>query len=89
MLFPAGSHTRTVVVDELRRLGAPLDVVAESHQPEVFREMVGLGSGWTVLPIIQAEHGDRPLAPATGCTTRQLVIATRAGLGPRPGGRRS
>ncbi len=77
VLFPAGSHTRAVVVEALARLGAPLDVAAESHQPEVVREMVRLGSGWTVLPIIQAEHGDRALPPGRPLTTRQLVLATR------------
>ena len=79
VLFPAGSHTRTVVVDELRRLGAPIDVVAESHQPEVLREMVRLGVGWTVLPTEQAEQGDRPLRRSRKLTTRRLVLATRTG----------
>ena len=77
VLFPAGSHTRTVVVDALARLGAPLEVAAESHQPEVVREMVRQGSGWTVLPTIQAERGDRALASGRPLTTRQLVMATR------------
>jgi DNA-binding transcriptional LysR family regulator len=79
VLFPSGSHTRAVVVDLLRRLGAPLDVVAESHQPEVLREMVRLGTGWTVLPVSQAEHGDRPLDGGHLLTTRNLVMATRSG----------
>jgi DNA-binding transcriptional LysR family regulator len=79
VLFPSGSHTRAVIVDLLRRLGAPLDVVAESHQPEVLREMVRLGTGWTVLPVSQAEYGDRPLGTGHRLTTRNLVMATRAG----------
>ena len=79
VLFPAGSHTRNVVVGLLARLGAPLDVVAESHQPDVVREMVLLGNGWTVLPVSQAEHGDRPLRHRVDLTTRQLVLAVRAG----------
>jgi DNA-binding transcriptional LysR family regulator len=79
VLFPSGSHTRSVVVDVLRREGAPLEVVAESHQPEVLREMVRLGTGWTVLPTTQAEHGDRPLASGRPIATRHLVIATRSG----------
>ena len=79
VLFPSGSHTRTVVVGELRRLGAPIDVVAESHQPEVLREMVRLGVGWTVLPTAQAEQGDRPLRRSRKLTTRRLVLATRTG----------
>jgi DNA-binding transcriptional LysR family regulator len=77
VLYPAGSHTRHVVASELRRLGAPLDVVAESHQPEVLREMVRFGAGWTVLPSAQAEDGPRGLAPGRPLTTRQLVVATR------------
>jgi DNA-binding transcriptional LysR family regulator len=77
VLFPAGSHTRTIVAAALARLGAPLEVAAESHQPDVVREMVRLGSGWTVLPTIQAEHGDRALPPGRPLTTRRLVIATR------------
>ena len=78
VLFPTGSHTRSVVVSALAQLGAPIDVAAESHQPDVVREMVRLGSGWTVLPTMQAEHGDRPLAAGRPLTTRQLVIATRS-----------
>jgi len=79
VLFPAGSHTRSVVVDALSSLGAPLDVVAESHQPEVLREMVRLGTGWTVLPVSQAEHGGRPLDRGRPITERRLVVARRRG----------
>lgn len=78
VLFPAGSHTRALVVAELRRLGAPIEVVAESHQPEVLREMVRLGGGWTVLPSAQAEDGHRALGAGRVITTRQLVLATRS-----------
>lgn len=79
VLFPAGSHTRGLVATELRRLGAPIEVVAESHQPEVLREMVRLGAGFTVLPSAQAEDGARPLDHGRPLVTRQLVIATHAG----------
>ncbi|WP_239488893.1 LysR family transcriptional regulator [Luteitalea sp. TBR-22] len=84
VLFPAGSHTRALVVAELRRLGAPLEVVAESHQPEVLREMVRLGAGWTVLPAAQAEDGHRPLQGGRALVTRQLVLATRDSAAPDP-----
>ncbi len=77
VLFPSGSHTRDVVTAALARLGAPLEVAAESHQPEVVREMVRMGSGWTVLPTSQAERGDRALTGGRPLTTRQLVMATR------------
>lgn len=77
LLYPSNSHTRQVVVAELRRLGAPIDVVAESHQPEVLREMVRFGAGWTVLPSVQAEAGPRGLHGGRPLTSRQLVVATR------------
>ncbi len=79
VLFPEGSHTRSLVEAALRALGAPLDVVGESHQPEVLREMVRLGAGWAVLPSSQAEYGDRALGNGLALTTRRLVIAQRAG----------
>ena len=75
VLFPRGSHTRAVVEEELRRRGAPVEVVAESHQPEVLREMVRLGVGWTVLPEVQA--GRRRDGPVLA--TRRLVLARRSG----------
>jgi DNA-binding transcriptional LysR family regulator len=79
VLFPRDSHTRHLIAGELRRRGAPLEVVAESHQPEVLREMVQLGMGWTVLPGAQAEHGERPLGAGTPLVTRRLVLARRSG----------
>ena len=79
VLFPETSHTRSVIVEALTQLGAPIEVVAESHQPEVLREMVALGLGWTVLPVAQAEVGDRPLANGRVIGRRTLVTATRAG----------
>ena len=79
VLFPFGSHTRTIIEGELRARGAPLDVVAESHQPEVLREMVRLGSGWTVLPDTGADSTSRSLVRGPVLTTRRLVVARRAG----------
>ena len=81
VLFPTGSHTRAVIERELRASGAPVEVVAESHQPEVLREMARLGLGWTVLPEAQARAGRRRTGATTGpvLTTRRLVVARRAG----------
>jgi len=84
--FPAGSHTRQVIQQALRRLGAPFDVVAESHQPEVLREMVRVGLGWTVLPPVS---GQRPTpSPAAGppIAERRLVVVRRAEAVPNPAG---
>jgi DNA-binding transcriptional LysR family regulator len=84
--FPEGSHTRHIIATGLAALGAPFDVVAQSHQPEVLREMVGLGLGWTVLPTAQAESGEKRLVPVRNrpVAERRLVLALRhdAHLGP-------
>jgi len=72
VLFPAGSHTRALIERELRALGATVDVVAESHQPEVLREMARLGMGWTALPVATAQGG-------VDLGKRQLVVARRRG----------
>jgi DNA-binding transcriptional LysR family regulator len=84
VLYPMGSHTRALIVDQLRARGASLEVVAESHQPDVLREMVRFGTGWTVLSRSQAELGERPLDPGPTLLTRQLVVATRRGTMPDP-----
>jgi DNA-binding transcriptional LysR family regulator len=80
--FPTGSHTRLVIASALRSIGAPFEVVAESHQPEVLREMVLLGLGWTVLPTVQAA-GLTPVR-ATPIATRRLVVARRISAAPLP-----
>jgi DNA-binding transcriptional LysR family regulator len=84
--FPANSRTRQIVADALRAAGAPFEVVAESHQPEVLAEMVRLGVGWTALPVVQAERGPDPLKRAVKgeLARRQLVAAQRADRSPSP-----
>lgn len=79
--FPEGSHTRRVIAAAVEQAGAPFNVVAESHQPDVLAEMVRLGLGWTVLPVAQAEHGPDPLqrARAQPLLHRRLVAARRSG----------
>jgi DNA-binding transcriptional LysR family regulator len=62
--FPATSHTRRLIDQRLMFLGARMEVTSESNQPEVLKEMVRLGLGWTVLPVIQAEGEPQPLVRA-------------------------
>jgi DNA-binding transcriptional LysR family regulator len=84
--FPAGSHTRLVIEQALRRLGAPFDIAAQSHQPEVLRKMVRIGLGWAVLP---PASGRLPAgSPAVGqpIAVRRLVVARRAAAVPNPAG---
>lgn len=84
--FPTGSHTRSVVGRALAARGVDFEVVAESHQPEVLREMVRLGLGWTVLPVAQAESGPDGLRPvdARPVAVRRLVVARRVDAVPDP-----
>lgn len=79
VLFPDDSHSRRLVVDRLARLGAPIEIAAESHQPDVLREMVVLGLGWTVLPRSQGEVETGGPVVGEQILERDLVIATRAG----------
>lgn len=79
VLFPSDSHSRRLVIERLVELGARIDVVAESHQPDVLREMVLLGLGWTVLPRSQGESERGQLAVGEQILERRLVLARRAG----------
>ncbi len=81
VFFPTTSHTRQLIDAALSALGAPIDTVAESNQPDVLREMVRLGLGWTVLPVVQAETGEQPLQRVRPepLLERTLVIARRRG----------
>jgi DNA-binding transcriptional LysR family regulator len=78
VLFPDGSHTRAQVEARLRETGAPVRIAAESHQPDVLAQMVGVGLGWTVLPAVQVPAG---VAVGYGpeLLVRRLVTAVRDG----------
>ncbi len=84
VLFAIGSHTRKLIDTALRSLGAPMEVVAESNQPEVLRAMVSLGVGSTVLPVVQSGP---ELAPGPVIATRRLIVATREGAAIDPAAR--
>ncbi|WP_040491742.1 LysR family transcriptional regulator [Ilumatobacter nonamiensis] len=77
VLFPSGSHTRRAVDGFLSTVGAPLEVAAESHQPDVLREMVLLGLGWTVLPRSQGERSPVDVTVGAELGERTLVMARR------------
>lgn len=79
VVFPGDSHSRRLVIDRLLELGAPVDIAAESHQPDVLREMVLLGLGWTVLPRSQGESERGDLTVGEQILKRKLVLARRSG----------
>ncbi len=84
-LYESGSHTRAIIDVGLGRLGiAPL-VTLQSGNPEVLRQMVALGLGWSVLPPAVAE-GAPVLASRRGALVaqRSLFAMRRAGAAPHP-----
>lgn len=84
--FPPDSHTRSVIQRALRQIGAPFNVVAESHQPEVLREMVRVGLGWTVLPAAARRGDTANLAVGPQIGRRQLIVARRSDAVANPAG---
>lgn len=72
--FPAESRTRALVARALADRGATFEVVAESSQPAVLREMVRLGMGWTVLPTVDAEREPHALRRAISAAVAERVL---------------
>lgn len=83
LLFPVGSHTRLLIEERLRALGAPVRVEAESHQPDVLVQLVALGAGWSVLPARQVDDAADVVVGAE-LVRRRLVVARRSGAIPEP-----
>lgn len=75
VLYSEGSHTRAQIDEGLARLGIVPNVTLESHNPEVLRQMVALGLGWSVLPPAVARDDDR--------LVRREAVAERVLLGVR------
>ncbi len=78
--YPAGSQSRHLIVDALARRGVSMEVVAESSNPDVLRQMVRLGVGWCALPQEVAETGPSPLQrlPGVALAQRGIVAIRRA-----------
>ena len=79
-MYPAGSQSRRLIAAALARRGAPMDVVAESSNPDVLRQMVRLGVGWCALPEDVAQTGTSPLLrlPGAALAQRGIVAIRRA-----------
>lgn len=84
--FPPSSRTRARIVSALRSRGAGYDVIAESSQPAVLREMVQLGMGWCVLCETDAESEPHALARAhrDPIAHRTLALGVRRDRNPSP-----
>lgn len=84
--FPEDSLTRHLAAQTLSAQGVVFNVVAESSQPAVIREMVRLGMGWTVLPAVDAESEPHALRRAVvkPITTRTLSLIRLRDRSPSP-----
>ncbi len=86
VLYPEGSHTRGIIDAAFARLGIRPAVALESGNPQVLRQMVAMGLGWSVLPPAIAESG----AEATGLrrgallAERPLCVVRRRASPPDP-----
>jgi len=83
VLYPARSHTRDEIDRELAARGWVPRVRLESSNPQVLRQMVALGFGWSVLPRAVAESGPEPLQPARvrPVARRNIVVSRRVAAG--------
>ncbi len=79
VLYPRDSHTRACIDEGLEARGIRPRVVMESGNPQVLRQMVALGLGWSVLPRAVAERDQPPLRRPRGAAvaTRSLCVARR------------
>jgi len=84
--FPAASRSRSIMARRLRTRGASFDVVAESSQPAVLKEMVRLGMGWTILSPVDAESAPHALLRASDdpIAERTLTLVRRSDRVPSP-----
>jgi DNA-binding transcriptional LysR family regulator len=85
-LYESGSRTRAVIDAGLRRLDIEARVTLESGNPEVLRQMVALGLGWSVLPPAVAEAAMHEVQGQRGALVaeRALYAMRRASSAPNP-----
>ncbi len=61
ILYPPGSRTRALIDESFAQQGLRPRVTLETGSPEVMRQLVSLGLGWSVLPEAVAEGGSPAL----------------------------
>ena len=83
-LYPRGQRTRALIDAGLAAIGIDPRVTLESHNPEVLRQMVALGLGWSVLPLPVAEREGGALRRGRLVAERVLVGVRRADARARP-----
>lgn len=83
VLYPQGSHTRHAIDAALAEREILPQVIHESANPAVLRQMVHLGFGWSVLPRRIAESQEPRLTRSGrgSVTTRSLLAVYREAQG--------
>ena len=76
VLYPTGSHTRALIDDGLRAIGIVPQVVGESGNPAVLRQLAVLNGNWTVLPSTLGGLGE--LTQGSDVGSREIVVARRS-----------
>ncbi len=81
VLYPRGSQTRDQIDAGLESAGYQPRVILESGNPQVLRQLVALGLGWSVLPAAVAESRPASLERRRkrAVSQRSLLAARRAG----------
>ena len=73
-LYESGSRTRTLIDAGMAGLGIQPRVTLESGNPEVLRQMVVLGLGWSVLPAAVAQGRDGALHGRQGAQVAERAL---------------
>lgn len=86
VLYPAGRQTRALIDQGLARRSIRPRVTLESDSPDVLRQLVALGLGWSVLPEGVAETGPQPLSRFSDepIAQRTLLALRRTGVDTDP-----
>ncbi len=81
VLYPPDSRTRALIDAAFERKGIHPRIALESGSPEVMRQLVALGLGWSVLPEAVAAGAPVPLRRVwkTPLTHRELLAYRRRG----------
>ncbi len=86
VLYPEGSHTRGIIDAAFVRAGIRPEIALESGNPQVLRQMVAMGLGWSVLPPAIAEGGPEATGLRRGelLAERPLCVVRRRASPPDP-----
>jgi DNA-binding transcriptional LysR family regulator len=84
VLYPAGRRTRRIIDDAFVRAGIEPTVTLESDNPDVQRQMVAMGLGWSVLPPAVAEDEPSGIRRGDHLADRPLHATRRRGSPPDP-----